>query len=117
MDLWINGSLVTPDLSMNAETKQLLTRWHSLQGDDGFRRADSTARVLWLVGLVLCIFVVCGLTYRLQPAFIAVAAAVMGWVVAERNALRTRLAQWPIFKNYIDWNRVQEDLRNDDTDT
>lgn len=43
--------------------------------------------------------------------FVAVAAAAMGWVIAERNALRTRLGQWPIFKTYIDWNRVEEDLR------
>ena len=32
-------------------------------------------------------------------------------VDAERNALRTRLAQWPVFKTYIDWKRVEEDLR------
>jgi hypothetical protein len=35
----------------------------------------------------------------------------MGWVVAESNALRTRLAQWPVFMTYIDWKRVDEDLR------
>ena len=37
----------------------------------------------------------------------------MGWMIAERNALRTREAQWPIFKNYIDWKRVQDDLKDD----
>ena len=71
------------------------------------------ARVLWVVGLVLFLFVVLGVLYHLHPALIAVAAAVMGWVVAERNALRTRIAQWPIFKSYIDWRRVQDDLRDD----
>ncbi len=35
----------------------------------------------------------------------------MGWVVAESHALRTRLAHWPIFKSYIDWKKVEEDLR------
>ena len=39
------------------------------------------------------------------------ASAMMGWVVAERNALRTRIAQWSVFKTYIDWSRVEEDLR------
>ena len=32
------------------------------------------------------------------------------------NALRTRLAQWPIFKTYIDWNQVLEDLKRDNKD-
>ena len=98
---------------MNIETKQLLSRWQSLEKDGGLRRADSMARVLWGVGLVLFLFVVLGVLYHLHPALIAVAAAVMGWVVAERNALRTRIAQWPIFKSYIDWRRVQDDLRDD----
>ena len=98
---------------MNIETKQLLSRWQSLEKDGGLRRADSMARVLWVVGLVLFLFVVLGVLYHLHPALIAVAAAVMGWVVAERNALRTRIAQWPIFKSYIDWRRVQDDLRDD----
>jgi hypothetical protein len=98
---------------MNTETKQLLARWQSLAKDGGLQRADSTARVLWVAGLVLLLFVVFALVYRLHPAFVAVAAAVMGWVIAERNALRTRSAQWPIFKSYIDWKRVQQDLSGD----
>ena len=95
---------------MNTETKQLLTRWQSLEKGGGLKRAVSMTRALWFVGLVLCIFVVVAVIYRFHPAFVAVAAAVMGWVVAESNALRTRLAQWPIFKTYIDWKRVDEDL-------
>jgi hypothetical protein len=34
---------------------------------------------------------------------------VAGWVVAERNALRLRISQWPIFSAYIDWDRVHQD--------
>jgi hypothetical protein len=98
---------------MTSETKQLLSRWQSLEKNGGLQRAASMARVLWIVGLVLCIFVVFGIVYRLHPALIAVAAAVMGWMIAERNALRTRAAQWPILKSYIDWKRVQDDLRDD----
>ena len=98
---------------MTSETKQLLTRWQSLEKDGGLQRAASMARVLWMVGLVLCLFVVFGVVYRLHPALIAIAAAVMGWVIAERNALRTRAAQWPIFRSYIDWKRVQDDLKDD----
>jgi len=96
---------------MNAETKQLLIRWQSLEKDGGLQHAVSRARALWFVGLALCIFVVFAVIYRLHPAFAVVAAAAMGWVIAESNALRTRVAQWPIFKTYIDWKRVEEDLR------
>ena len=99
---------------MNTEMKNLLERWRSLDKDDGLRRADFTARVLWFVGLALFILVAFGVVHGLHPAAVAVAAAAMGWVIAERNALRTRLVQWPIFRRYIDWNRVQKDLSNDD---
>jgi hypothetical protein len=96
---------------MNTETRQLLIRWQSLEKDGGLQHAASRARALWFLGLGLCIFVVFAVMYRLHPAFATVAAAAMGWVVAESNALRTRVAQWPIFKTYIDWKRVEEDLR------
>jgi hypothetical protein len=97
---------------MNTETKQLLSRWQSLEKDGGgLQHAASRARALWFVGLVLCVFVVFAIVYRLHPGFVAVVAAVMGWVLAESNALRTRCAQWPIFKSYIDWKKVEEDLR------
>ena len=96
---------------MNTETKELLTRWQSLEKDGGLQRAGAASRTLRIVGLVLCIFVVFAVVYRLHPALVAVAAAVMGWMIAESNALRTRLTQWPIFKSYIDWKKVEEDLR------
>ena len=95
---------------MNGETRQLLARWQALEGGDGLRRAALTARILWLVGLGLTIFVALAVAYRLHPAFVAVGAPVMGWTIAERNALRTRLTQWPIFKHYIGWSRVKQDL-------
>src|SRR5439155_19089542 len=98
---------------MNNETKNLLVRWQSLEKAEGLRRAGSTARLLLFVGLALFIFVVFAIVYRLHPVAVAVAAAVMGWVTAERSALRSRFVQWPIFKRYIDWKRVQEDLSND----
>jgi hypothetical protein len=101
---------------MNNETRQLLTRWQSIQKGDGLQRAARTARILWFVGFALCIFVVLGVVYRLHPALLAVAAAAMGWVTAERNALLTRISQWPILQTYIDWNRVQIDLTNDTND-
>jgi hypothetical protein len=98
---------------MNNETKQLLTRWQSLQNEAAFKRASNVARSLWFVGFALFIFVVYGVVYSLHPALVAIGAAAMGWVTAERNALQTRIYQWPIVRNYIDWQRVENDLTND----
>ena len=96
---------------MDIKTKQLLTRWQALENSGGLQRADATARWLWIVGLVLCLFVVFAVSYRLHSVFIAGPAAALGWVIAESNALRTRLAQWPIIKTYIDWKKMDEDLK------
>ena len=96
---------------MDTRTKQLLARWQSLERGEGLRRANTTARVLWFLGLGLCISVIFGIVLRWHPAAVAVLAAVLGWTVAEGNAIRTRLAQWPVFKAYIDWKRIQEDWK------
>ena len=98
---------------MSNETKQLLTRWQSLRKEKGLQQAAGVAKILWFAGAALCIFVVFGLVYSLHPALTAAGAAAMGWITAERNALLTRVSQWPIIQTYIDWNRVQNDLNND----
>jgi len=95
---------------MQSSTKNLLSRLRSLEEGDGLRRAHSIARTLWLLGLALTIFVGVGIAYGLPPGIIAIASAVLGWLIAESNALRARLAQWPVFRNYIDWQRVRDDL-------
>lgn len=96
---------------MNKETKQILTRWQTLEKGGGCQRANLTGRLLSMIGLALCIFVVFAIVHQLHPAFIAIAAAAMGWTIAESNALQNRLSQWPIFRNYIDWKKVEEDLQ------
>src|SRR5450631_2456069 len=98
---------------MQIHTNRLLTRLDSLEKGDGLRRAKSVGRVLFLVALLLAIFIGFAVAYGLHPGFIAVAAAAVGWIIAERSALRSRISQWPIMRNYIDWQRVQADLNHD----
>jgi hypothetical protein len=98
------------DITMPNHTTRLLARLDSLEKGGGLRRAKLVGRVLFLVGLVLAAFVGVAIAYGLQPAFIAVPAAAVGWIIAERNALRSRISQWPIMRNYIDWQRVHADL-------
>ena|ERR1700676_5398263 len=98
---------------MPNQTIRLLARLDSLEKGDGIRHAKSVGRILFVVGLLLAIFVGIAMAYGLHPGFIAVAAAALGWIIAERNALRLRISQWPIMRNYVDWQRVQADLRRD----
>ena len=95
---------------MDTGTRQLLDRWERLRSGTGLARATSASRALWLIGLALFFVVVLGLYYRLPPAALVAASAVMGWVIAERNALKARLAQWATISSYIDWERVRNDL-------
>ena len=95
---------------MDTGTRQLLNRWESLRSGTGLARATAVSRTLWLLGLALFLVVVIGLYYMFPPAALVAASAVMGWVIAERNALKSRLAQWPTIASYIDWERVRNDL-------
>jgi hypothetical protein len=98
---------------MPNHSNRLLTRLDSLETGDGLRRAKAVSQVLFFVGLLLAIFVGIAMAHGLHPGFIAVAAVAVGWIVAERNALRLRILEWPIMRNYIDWQRVQADLHRD----
>ena len=99
---------------MNPHTKQLLVRWNALENGDGIRRATAIVRCLWCVGFLLCILVILAIVYQWHVSAVVVPAIVLGSIIAEANALRARLAQWPLLRPYIDWPRVQDDLKKDD---
>ena len=94
---------------MDIPRQQLLKRWESLQDGTGLVRSAKLARLLSASGFLLVLLVTCTVAYRLSPIFVAAASAVTGWVIAERNALQLRVSQWPIFSEYIDWDRVRRD--------
>lgn len=92
--------------------KTMLHRWVSLQQGDGLNRARSFVRLLRIAGLVMCVVVVLGGVYAWPSWAIAAIAAAIGWTIGEANALHSRVAQWPIFEQYIDWNRVRAAITN-----
>ena len=104
---------------MDIPRKQLLKRGESLQDGTGLVRSAKLARLLSASGFLLVLLVTrvacysccftCAVVYRLSPIFVAAVSAVTGWVIAERNALQLRVSQWPIFSEYIDWDRVRRD--------
>jgi hypothetical protein len=95
---------------VDTNTRRILARWQALAEGSGLKRATWMSRILSVGGLLLTMFVIYAAAVGLNPGLTAGAALVAGWVVAEGNALRTRQLQWPIFKAYLDWNRVRRDL-------
>jgi hypothetical protein len=99
---------------MDKETRNLLLRWQMLQNDEGAKPVRTVLLMLSLSALAFFIFVMVGLNYgSFHPTVVVLAAAAMGYVVAEAIALRHRMNQWPRLKHYIDWKRVEEDLKSD----
>jgi hypothetical protein len=99
-------------MPIDAETKRLLARWHALSQSDALQRTRSMALTLKVVGVVVVILVVVAIANAVSPILVAIGAAVAGWVIAETNALRTRVVQWNTFQTYLDWNRIEKDLQD-----
>ena len=96
---------------MDDHSKNVLRRWQALRNDNNLRQASSRTRASWILGFVFCLIAVLGIFYGWPVIIVAIAAAASGWLVAETNALRNRLRQWPLFQRYIDWRKVDEDSR------
>jgi hypothetical protein len=98
---------------MHDETKYILKSWQALEKGEGLKAAASMVRMLRLLNVGLFLFIVAALYFHLHPGLIAVAGLAHGWATAEANALRWRIAQWPTVRNYLDWDRVNKDLGDD----
>jgi hypothetical protein len=99
-------------MPVDAETEVLLLRWQSLSRSDALERAKSAALGLGAVSFVGAGLVVIAIVQDASAVWVAPGAAVVGWLVAEANALRTRIAQWETFKRYLDWQRIELDLKD-----
>ena len=92
--------------------KVLLCRWVALERGDGIKRIRRITRSLSIGAFAICIAVGLASVYLgLPPLVFVFPGAVIGWLIAERNALESRLAYWPILRQYIDWSRVEKDLQ------
>ncbi|HEY2684107.1 MAG TPA: SoxR reducing system RseC family protein [Steroidobacteraceae bacterium] len=98
---------------MKARANSLPKRLHYLEEGDGLRRAAFLSRMLFVVGMLLSVGAGLAIAFQLHPAIVGLAGLAVGYIIAECNALRSRIAQWPNFRNYIDWQRVREDLNRD----
>ena len=99
-------------MPVDLETKRLLLRWHSLSRPEALQRVRSIALTLWVVGLVVFILLAIAVARSSPPVLIAFGGVVAGWLISETNVLRTRIAQWNTFKRYLDWQRIEQDLKD-----
>lgn len=94
----------------NEMKENILKRWQMLREGDGLQHAKRLTLILRVASLLALVAILTAITMDAHPAMVALLATVMGWLIAETNALRLRLAQWPIMEVYIDWERVRADL-------
>jgi hypothetical protein len=90
--------------------KAVLERWIALRGEEGIERARRTVTYLSVVAFGLTLVVALCATLTDWPAWaLLLPAAAVGWLVAERNALQSRVEQWPALSEYLDWRMIQRD--------
>jgi hypothetical protein len=98
------------------EVRQTLARWMALRGDDGIDRARRVATYVSVAATVVTLGVIlCALLVDVPPILLVVPAAAAGYLMAERNALQNRLAQWPALREYLDWSKIERDSVADQT--
>jgi hypothetical protein len=99
-------------MPVDTSTKQLLAKWLALSQAGALQRAKSMVWTLWIFSGIVAMLVVVAIANRADPVWVAVGAAAVGWLIAETNALRTRIAQWSTFRRYLDWKRIEQDLED-----
>jgi hypothetical protein len=93
--------------------KEILARWLSLEHADGVSRARRMRRKLSVASFVVfAVAFATGIYFKLHPSITLVLGAVVGWLIAESNALQSRLNLFPVYREYIDWEKVERDSRD-----
>jgi hypothetical protein len=99
-------------MPVDAQTRRLLLRWQALTKPEELQRAKSTVLRLWMLGLIIFLIVLAAIVKGLSPLVVAFGGIAVGWLMAEANALRARVAYWGTFQRYLDWDRIQQDLKD-----
>ena len=88
----------------------VLDQWIKLDQADGMQVALRKTRQLTIASLLLlAAMAVIGFATGYKSFFIPWPSIAIGWCIAERNALQSRMAYWPTARKYIDWDRVRAD--------
>lgn len=93
---------------MNEEEK-ILKQWITLK-ESGVERAKVASRKLFFISMALTGIVVALIFLKANSIFIALVSTAIGWSIAERNALRSRVNLWPKLEKYLSWEAIHERL-------
>ena len=92
--------------------RTVLARWVALEDGGGIKAVRARIRLLWVLGLLAWLTAVGVARYGDLLWGGLILAAIAGWLLAETNALRSRLRQWPSLSEYLDWKRIREELKD-----
>src|SRR5262245_53625905 len=96
------------------ERSEFLSRWSALESGSGLGEARAVSKRLSLSSLAICAFTaIAGLYFSPFSLVFVIPGIMIGYLIAERNALDSRAKQWAIFREYIDWPKVRQDLQAD----
>jgi hypothetical protein len=94
------------------DKSELLSRWSDLESGGGHDAARKVSRRLSILSFAIYILTACiGLYLSPLSSLFVIPGILIGYLKAERNALDERVKQWPIFRDYIDWSKVRQDLK------
>jgi len=87
-----------------------LEQWLTLKEGSGIKSARSKTMKLQFIGISLTVAVSLLIYFQVHSAFIAIVSVAIGWVIAERNALRSRIKLWPKLEKYLNWELINEHI-------
>jgi hypothetical protein len=99
--------------SLSPQHRAALKRWSDLRSAEKVKRIKQIALILRLTSAALCAVLVVGVSESAPALFNVTVAFLFGWLVAESNALRTRIELWPVLMRNINWERVDQELQDE----
>jgi hypothetical protein len=91
-------------------TKKILGQWIALRSKDGIEHASRRVFYLSVAAFALATIAILASTLAAIPAIAFLFPGIaIGWLLAERNALQSRIEQWPALSEYLDWDKIERD--------
>ena len=89
------------------EENVYLKRWITLKDEKDLSGASTAVTTLFVLGAMLSILLAFLILLEVHSIFVAIVSLVLGWSIAERNALRTRIKLWPHLEKYLNWEAIR----------
>jgi uncharacterized membrane protein YqgA involved in biofilm formation len=87
-----------------------LKQWKALKEGGGMESASTKSASLFSVGALLSVVVVLLIYFQVHSSIVAIVSVAIGWIIAERNALNSRIEMWPKLEKYLNWEIINESI-------